>query len=649
MVSPRRRFGGAAGGGGSSKIARNICRVAIAFIVLYIALYISNLETKAIDKATTKSLEQHAVRDSYHLRDDPDLAGYEKPSSGDRPMMQGGVVGMPGGVGGGLRAPEGMNGQQQQQMISFPQQAQQQQQEQQQQQGLPVMLHGEGGGFPSIPNNENFPVIEPNPDAYLNDPVTGVPGGTNDGGMDVNPPSNNMENVPQNPAGTFVGEQETPIDNVPIDEEVAGGVFHRPDTTTTPQIETVKSETGKPEPTPGQYKRPQKIALLGERNTGTRWMTSELEKCFTSEDTPELGLEVKSQLIRWKHWFQEEVTPDDKEREDTLVINMFRNVYEWTEAMRKVPHHSPMHLRKNWKDFVTTPWTMPRPKRDLIHAESTEPICYQKFHYSQLVSCVKGSKDDPEYTGNWKRDFSGWEPIYEMRHRPSADGTQKRGDAYKSIVDMRADKIRNFVEDVEKFTWVTQVLNVQYEQLLMQGTESLISRIEELTGVKRMCEPTGSQTRKKRKLDPDMVEWLNENVDWETEALVGYEKWEHGENDKLKAGEDWEEEEEDEDEDDKKEDEEKDEDEAEEEETDAEEKEEDEEEETGAEEKESEEEEETEENEENEDEKEEEKEEDETEENEDEEDQSEEDEEKEEDEEENEDEEDQSKEDEEKD
>lgn len=94
----------------------------------------------------------------------------------------------------------------------------------------------------------------------------------------------------------------------------------------------------------------ERIALLGERNTGTRWMTTELAKCFPT-------LNVQPRLVRWKHWFQHDLPhTDGSPQETTLVVAQFRNVYEWIEAMRKVPHHAPLHLRNKWKTFVTKPW-----------------------------------------------------------------------------------------------------------------------------------------------------------------------------------------------------------------------------------------------------------------------------------------------------
>ena len=263
-------------------------------------------------------------------------------------------------------------------------------------------------------------------------------------------------------------------------------------------------------------KIPQRIALLGERNTGTRWMTSQLTKCFPT-------IKVTSRLIRWKHWFQED---DHKSHNPTLVIAQFRNIFEWTEAMRNVPHHSPYHLKLSWQEFVRRPWTMPRPKRDLVHKDSDGQVCYEKFRYNELVSCVEGSYEDEDYK-EWmektgyesKSNFSGHKPIYELKQ----DGS---GEPFSSILEMRAAKIRNFLS-IKDWDWVQDSIPVQYEKLLAEGTDFLITQIEEKLQIKRSCEAVPPQQRKKRELPPDYVEWMRYNVDWESENLIGYTKDDH--------------------------------------------------------------------------------------------------------------------------
>eukprot|EP00550_Attheya_septentrionalis_P010856 CAMPEP_0198298980 /NCGR_PEP_ID=MMETSP1449-20131203/42937_1 /TAXON_ID=420275 /ORGANISM="Attheya septentrionalis, Strain CCMP2084" /LENGTH=367 /DNA_ID=CAMNT_0044000397 /DNA_START=196 /DNA_END=1296 /DNA_ORIENTATION=- len=274
-----------------------------------------------------------------------------------------------------------------------------------------------------------------------------------------------------------------------------------------------------------------RIAILGERNTGTRWMTSELQKCFPS-------IPVKPRLIRWKHWFQDDIGGYNA-HEKTLVLAQFRDPYEWAEAMRKVPHHSPNHIgyggdyKMEWKEFVNKPWTMKRrPVRDLNFTNRTvKGSCYEHFSYHELESCVEGSRDDPEYKALFDKttrlnvlghpidsahDFSAHKPIYELKR----DGS---GKAFSNLMEMRSAKIYNFVA-TKDWDWVADTVVVQYERLLREGTEDLIQKFESITKLKRQCTPSPSQHRPKRLIDPGMINWITDNIDWDAEALLGYEK-----------------------------------------------------------------------------------------------------------------------------
>ena len=53
-----------------------------------------------------------------------------------------------------------------------------------------------------------------------------------------------------------------------------------------------------------------------------------LNKCFNH------SIPIKRRLTRYKHWFQDE-NVDEKIVNGTLVLAMFRNPFEWIEAMRK--------------------------------------------------------------------------------------------------------------------------------------------------------------------------------------------------------------------------------------------------------------------------------------------------------------------------
>lgn len=299
-----------------------------------------------------------------------------------------------------------------------------------------------------------------------------------------------------------------------------------------------------------------RIALLGERNSGTNWLTDELTKCFA----PIPLVNVTPSLTRWKHWFQEDIdteytrsvngesyrrqVKDDENSEvTTLVIAEFRNVYDWVESMRNRPHNMPSHMNQDWYSFLSTPWSMPRPERDLTlwnskgkyvqlgDSNSSETsvmkrICQSDFAYNQVISCVKGTVPQKRKKHQGKNHYhrilrSEYEPIYELRN----DGS---GLAYGNILEMRRDKIRNHLS-VGKWKWVeNRVISVQYERLLVEGTGWLLDEISSLTGLKPQCNVTAPQPERLSHYpkEPGFVEWVGEHVDWETEALIGYTRWE---------------------------------------------------------------------------------------------------------------------------
>lgn len=281
------------------------------------------------------------------------------------------------------------------------------------------------------------------------------------------------------------------------------------------------------EPADGSIKS---ISLLGERNSGTRWIYGHLGLCFNHT------IPVHRSLSRYKHWFQYD---DAKEiPKNTLSIAMFRDPIAWTYAMQKVPHHASMHLDLPWKEFVTQEWNMERLEKDVMFFEDqkklnnhTGRICQCNFHYHEIVSCLLrpypdgywGMKIDSK-TKTWephrKHRFSQHQPFYEMRVN------DPKGRPYNNILEMRADKIRNFMES-STYANVDGFWHYQYEGLLKTGTRELVEKIERATGLKHhpeKCKIYDPQNRRKREMPLEYVDYMINHVDWDAEALIGYKK-----------------------------------------------------------------------------------------------------------------------------
>jgi len=250
------------------------------------------------------------------------------------------------------------------------------------------------------------------------------------------------------------------------------------------------------------------------------------------------SLNRKNRLIRHKHWFQHDVFPELRVN-STLVIAQFRDPFYWVDGMQRKPHHAPMHYRlPSWKIFLNTPWTMPeRTKldRDYIKKQQKESNlsslypCQDNFQPHQVISCLlhpfANDEEYEDYMAQWRGNlslpgFSGRSPLYELNN----DGS---GNPYESILAMRVDKIHHFLS-LSDWSWIDEVLVTQYEKFIQEGTDGLLSYVEQkIPGLKRNCTAYQPQPdRIPKKLNKKFVEWINTNHDWDAEALIGYFKQE---------------------------------------------------------------------------------------------------------------------------
>lgn len=195
---------------------------------------------------------------------------------------------------------------------------------------------------------------------------------------------------------------------------------------------------------------------------------------------------------------------------DTLVLAQFRNPYDWLKAMQTIPHHASVHIKLKWAEFIKKPWTMPRYGLDLLNKTDTTE-CQEFFAYNQIISCNK----DPLPASDYDHiSFSENQPFYELRQ----DGS---GKPFKNIMEMRAAKIRNFLS-VADYPNVADLWLLQYEYLVEEGTENLLRRIEEWTGLVRQCEAHPPQARRIRNISSAFARAINEQLDWKAESLIGY-------------------------------------------------------------------------------------------------------------------------------
>ena len=193
---------------------------------------------------------------------------------------------------------------------------------------------------------------------------------------------------------------------------------------------------------------------------------------------------------------------------------MFRDPYDWVEAMRERPHHAHTHIDMGWKDFVSKPWVGPRGPADKAKMQKAKEegkvieyaSCLAGYKFDEVVPCSVEDSVANEGYSNY---------MYELMH----DGSHR---AYGSIIDLRREKILNFLE-VPKFHGVHAFFPERYEALNLRGTAGLLAQLEELTGLKAKCEPIkGTGVVKHKNVDPEYTKWMNKFVDWDVEGMIGY-------------------------------------------------------------------------------------------------------------------------------
>jgi len=276
----------------------------------------------------------------------------------------------------------------------------------------------------------------------------------------------------------------------------------------------------------------QQIILLGERHGGTNWITDHLAECF--------DIKVSNTYKRYKHWFQEEDLTKVPEN-SAVVVAMFRDPYDWVEAMRVEPHHAHDHLRwyrphtdqkqkwkdltrpLEWKEFVTRPWIGKRGSMDKNISVTPGGIAYAEcldhYTYYDVSPCSVSDAPFLRGLGEYK---------YELK-------TDKSERGYSSIIDLRREKILNHLS-VAEFNGVRSFLPFRFEDLNANGTSVLIQNVEKATGLVAKCNATlgkaphrqrflvEKQIRIHRELPSDFIKWMNRFVDWEVEGRLGYSR-----------------------------------------------------------------------------------------------------------------------------
>lgn len=148
-----------------------------------------------------------------------------------------------------------------------------------------------------------------------------------------------------------------------------------------------------------------------------------------------------------------------------------------------------------------------------LNITSDETQCQHGFKFNQINSCAKAPLPRESYPNI---RMSRHQPFYELKQDAS-------GEPFQSIIEMRAAKIKNFLE-TKDYPHVADTWPVHYEYLLQKGTKEMLDKIAQITGVDYKCDPYLVQERRKRELPQEYMDYVSIHVDWETEGLIGYHR-----------------------------------------------------------------------------------------------------------------------------
>lgn len=315
--------------------------------------------------------------------------------------------------------------------------------------------------------------------------------------------------------------------------------------------EATTTAVTKKQPPPQQTDTPiERIVLLGERHSGTNWITDHLDECFGDRvivsipfccmlslllcnsyiyispfSIHHLYPQVNNEYTRYKHWFQEDtISPPDS----AIVVAMFRDPIDWVDAMRWEPHHAHdhLHFKPNYTREVGR-----------VIVQEKEATNASDNHLYKATNASDGNNNNMEDEPWWWEvaDRMQWKefvttPWFGRRGKKDNEVVQVKGgedaicmDYYRyvdaapcsvedapmlrglgeykyeykhdgseigfsSILDLRRDKILNHL-GVANYKGCRALLPYRFEFLKANGTESLLRDIEEASGLRAQCKP----------------------------------------------------------------------------------------------------------------------------------------------------------------
>ena len=312
-----------------------------------------------------------------------------------------------------------------------------------------------------------------------------------------------------------------------------------------------------------------RIILLGERHSGTNWITDHLKECFqgkaadapaaaalegnttttavnTTASTATVTVTVTNEYTRYKHWYQEDTIPQ-KNNTIIVVIVLFRDPIDWIEAMRYEPHHAHDHIqfhekyntvqqqqrnRKlqkhpsniywrniakplSWKEFVTRPWMGKRGPKDMLIRQQID-----------AAAAAAALQNNDNQSSSSSSSLSLMNDIQCMDNYQYVDATPCSIEDVTVVKGLGEYKYEYYPDKSERgyssilqlrslkirnhlsirnFTSVNAYLPYQFEGLRINGTMSLINDVRTATGLVANCNPIYGKNSSRQPVDGSIV------------------------------------------------------------------------------------------------------------------------------------------------
>jgi hypothetical protein len=273
-----------------------------------------------------------------------------------------------------------------------------------------------------------------------------------------------------------------------------------------------------------QLPRIKYIRIVGERNSGTRMLKNDLQRALRN-------VSIESGVTRWGYWFQDSSLFNLQEHpkpEETLVVHVVLEPYEWFARMQTNPIHAPYHRKplvdsSNWTSttFLKRPWTCARPDWD--DPRPSLGHCQYRFAFDAVIPCLPGKNTGAKANKNY--------PVYEMhptKHKP-----------FSTIAHLRTAKIINFLNIT---TWMPHVVHVRTSDIAgLNGLNAFVSALLDRYRLSIACQvhkrdqipkslstsSTSSEELSWSENPPEpltswQIKFITCNLDWELERMLGF-------------------------------------------------------------------------------------------------------------------------------